>query len=91
MLYLEDIHNEQVIGPPHARAPAPAVDLSGAAVLPLVTLRGEAGPGVGRVIAGQGVPGPHGAGGEGALGHVGPIEPVVSPIRPDKPLLACEV
>ena len=90
-LYLENIHNEEVIGSPHTRAPAPAVNLSGAAVRDLVTLRGEAGPGVGRVVTRQRVLGPHGACGESALGHIGPIKPVVSPVSPDKALLASEV
>lgn len=91
LLYLEYIHNEQVIRPPHARAPAPAVYLSGAAVWELLTLRGEACPGVGGVIAGQGVLSPHGAGGDSSLGHVGAVEPVVSPVGPHKALLAGEV
>ena len=90
-LYLENIHDEEVIGPPHSRAPAPAVNLSGAAVRDLVTLRGEAGPGVGGVVARQRVLGPHRAGGASAPGHIAPSEPVVTPVSPDKALLAGEV
>ena len=41
-LYLENIHNEEVIGSPHSRAPAPAVHLRGPAVGQLRAPRREA-------------------------------------------------
>ena len=90
-VYLQDVHYQEVVGPPHTRAPALAVHLRGATVRDLLAPRRKTLPSISRVVPGDGVHGPLGPDGNGSLRHVGPIEPEVRPISPHKSLLSHEV